>query len=55
MDLKSCNYCGVVVDVNVACLSHDILFNHDGDMYCDAVVCPVCKELIEAGDWEDYE
>jgi len=52
MKLASCNNCGVVVDLNIPSIEHEETFNHDQDKKCDAVRCPVCKELIPSEKWE---
>jgi len=52
MKLRSCDNCGVVVDLDVVSLGHEEAFSHDQDKKCDAVKCPVCNGLILTEEWE---
>jgi hypothetical protein len=53
MNYQSCYGCGVVVDFDVPTIDHEEVLNHDQDKKCDAVRCPVCKELILSEEWKD--
>lgn len=55
MKFVPCEHCGVVVDFDSYALDRDYILNHDQDKACEAVKCPLCKEWIPSGDWEEIK
>jgi len=53
MELVSCQSCGVVIDFSVPAMDREDAYSHDGDRTCEAVKCPICKELILDEKWKD--
>jgi len=53
MNYITCKNCGVVLDADSHAMDHEELYNHDQDMKCDHVQCPVCKRYTHNGDWKE--
>lgn len=48
---KTCQGCGIVIDFDAYCLEREDRMNHDGDMKCEQVQCPVCKTWMPDEKW----